>query len=326
MSDPQDPEAGQPSSDRDRLDLLAGGAVAGIVAVAAVLVFLVAPALRTTREPAVAPSRPPPVADSATPGGEPAGTQLASYPVTVNGGSVPLDDAAPDQAQFVQPCSAGDICLDPDSWSFVPVGPQVRQYVLADHAPPTYQGCKSATVLAARVPIAVGQTFCVLKPGRAVGVAITSAPRAAGGAVAFTATVWADPPGSPVVAAPPPSGPAAGTQVGAYPVTVTVGSVLFGDGGILIDKDCESGDLCVDGDFGSLDPVGVAVRAYTPVDNAAPTYQGCKAATLATVRIPVRAGQTFCALRPGRVIGGTVTAAPPAAGGPIMFTVTIWAD
>lgn len=328
-----------PRSGRGPL-LIAGVVVAVLllcVGVACVGYNLVKPSASPQRVP-VQPGAPTPTStgggrtpgtDAATGDGKQSGTQIATYQVTVVGGSVPLGDTPPTQAQFDPQCASGDVCLDGNFSSFDPVGTATKGYTLAGHVPPTYQGCKSTTLASSRIPVAVGQTFCLVKPGRVIGVSVTSVSHVAGGPVVFTTTVWADWPGSSPVALAPSPGPSAGTQLAAYPVTMNSGSVLLGDtppSGPAFDPQCASGDLCVDGNFSSLDPVGIAVQAYTLAGNAPPTYPGCKATTLSTGRIPAQVGQTFCLVRPGRVIGGTVTATSPHAGGALTFTVTVWAD
>ena len=258
--------------------------------------------------------------------GKQSGTLVATYTVTINHGSVPLGDAAPTQDQNDATCKSGDICVDGNFSSFDPLG-GAKAYILSNHVPPTYSGCKSATQTASRVPIQVGQTFCVVKQGRVAGVSITSNSHTAGGPVTFTATVWADWPGSKPIVPSTAAGPAPGTQLASYSVTMNTGSVLLADtppNGF--DPNCESGTVCSDLNFSTLDPIGIAIKGYSLANNAAPTYDGCKATMVTITRIPIKVGQTFCLLWPGRVVGGTITANSKVAGGAFSFNVTVWAD
>lgn len=265
--------------------------------------------------------------------GRQSGTLVSTYDVTLVGGfSIPLGDTAPTQSQFDEGCKSGDLCRNRSINAFFPVGSGVKLYTIAGQLPPTYAGCKATTLSAERIELGVGQTFCLLKNGRVVGVTITYSSRNAEKPVKFSSTVWADWPGSKPVAEPAPSGPAPGTQVGTYPVTIVSGSLPLTDAkpdSALIDPDCYSGDICRSRSLTAIFPVGVAVKLYN-LEGAAPaTYQACTTTTLNAARIgflDLGVGRSFCVLRPGRVIGVTFTSMGRGADDPLVMTVTVWAD
>lgn len=125
------------------------------------------------------------------------------------------------------------------------------------------------------------------------------------------------------------TGAAAGTQLASYSVTITAGSVPLGDHKPTQaenDVTCATGDICADGNFGSFDPIGVTTKEYLLQNNAAPTYDGCKTTMLTTNRVPIRVGETFCVLKPGRVAGVTITEVGSHVNDPLSFNVTVWSD
>ena len=268
-----------------------------------------------------------------TDAGKQSGTLIGSYDVVMVGGySIPLGDAAPAQAQFDENCKTGDLCRNGSINAFFPVSTDVKLYTIANHFPPTYSVCKGTTLSAERVELAVGQTFCLLKKGRVIGISIWYGAGAATTPVKFTTTVWADSAGSTPVAEPAPTGPAPGSQVGTYSVSLVPGSVPLTDSKpdtSQYDLQCNSGDICRHGSIGAFFPVGIAVELYTLEGATPPSYQACKTTTLNSGRIsfePGLVGHSFCVLRPGRVIAVTFTSMPRTATDPVDMAVTVWAD
>lgn len=84
--------------------------------------------------------------------------------------------------------------MNPQYYTFDLVNVALRAYTLAGDVPPSYQGCKTTTLTTARVPLAAGRTFCLIKPGRVIGVTVNSVSIQQMGTtpVVFEATVWAD--------------------------------------------------------------------------------------------------------------------------------------
>ena len=265
--------------------------------------------------------------------GKQSGTLITTYEAVIVGGhSIPLGDTAPTQSQFDSTCKTGDICRNGSINAFFPVTAGTKLYTLTGHVPPTYAGCKATTLSAERVELAVGQTFCVLKKGRVAGVTIWYAPNSAAMPVKITTSVWADWPGSEPVAEPAPSGPAPGTQVGTYSVTLLSGAVPLTDAkpdSSLIDPDCFSGDICRNRSLTAIFPVGIAVKMYNLEGTASATYQACTTTTLNASRIgylELGVGHSFCVSRPGRVIGVTFTSMGRGADDPLVMTITVFAD
>lgn len=130
-----------------------------------------------------------------------------------------------------------------------------------------------------------------------------------------------------------PTGPANGTQVGAYSFTIVVDySVPLRDSApIQSDFVPNKGDtdlLYSHGvGFGArFEPVSAANKIYGLKGNVAPTYAGCKSTTLFISSVLAVKGATFCISAPGRMFGVTVKSMSSQFPAPVTLSVISWVD
>lgn len=152
-----------------------------------------APGPVTSSTPTAAPSTQsssPPASPSPAVAG---GTKIATYTFQiVRGYAVPLGDTAPKQADFVDYGTGGDVGFNGNYSSLVPMD-QTYKMIGLDKQQPSFEACTTSSVFVGSVQLAIGKTFCLLKPGRIIGGKIVSAGPVVGQPVGIEITIWAAP-------------------------------------------------------------------------------------------------------------------------------------
>lgn len=116
--------------------------------------------------------------------GQPDGTQLASYNVTLTMGygfNVKL--TPPTQADITK-------AANQDIFNYGGgISSQHRMALLSTNKP-TYAACKDSQLFSGRAILSPGLTFCILTPGRMVGVEVTDAKASPTNFIAMNITIW----------------------------------------------------------------------------------------------------------------------------------------
>ncbi|MBV1850089.1 hypothetical protein [Catellatospora tritici] len=151
------------------------------------------PAATTPGQPSPNPAPTP--SPSPSPASAVEGTQLGTYTLQiVRGYSVPLPDAAPPkQSEYVNSNSGEDLSFSAMNNYFMPGNPSIKMVDLRTK-PLSYEACTTGTVFSGGLNNIVGTTFCLIMPGRTIGVKIVSNGQDTKDPVGLSVTVWAGPP------------------------------------------------------------------------------------------------------------------------------------